>query len=111
MFMAALLFGRSGGWKAQSRDADGLGWSAAVSAFWPQLLFGLALVCAFATAAPHVLLLSLPLVLGFIAAIPFAVLTASPEAGDFMRRHGIAGIPEDFSPPPEIRAVSLADRA
>jgi membrane glycosyltransferase len=111
LFMAALLFGRSGGWKAQTRDADGLGWSAAASAFWPQLLFGLALVCAFATAGPHVLLLSLPLVLGFIAAIPFAVLTASPAVGEFLRRYGIAGIPEDFSPPPEIRAVSSADRA
>jgi membrane glycosyltransferase len=109
LFMVGLLLGRSGGWRTQARDAGELSWPVAMSAFWPQLLFGLALGCAFAMVAPHLLLWSLPLVLCFVAAIPFAVLTASPDVGDVLRRYGIAGIPEDFSPPPEIKAVQSAD--
>jgi membrane glycosyltransferase len=103
LFMAGLLVGKSGGWKAQARDADGISWSAATSEFWPHLVFGVMLGCAFATFAPDGLVWSLPLASGFVIAIPFAVLTASPAVGRFFRKHGIAGIPEDFLPPPEIR--------
>lgn len=110
LFMMGLLFGKSAGWEAQARDTGGLTWSVAVSSFWPHALFGVAVGCAFATVAPHLLLWSLPLALGFVAAIPFAVLTASPAVGDSLRRNGIAGIPEDFSPPPEIRALQSAGR-
>ncbi|WP_144061227.1 glucans biosynthesis glucosyltransferase MdoH [Hyphomicrobium denitrificans] len=108
LFMMGLLLGRSAGWEAQARDTDGLTWSAAASRFWPHALFGVGVGCAFATVAPHLLLWSLPVTLGFVAAIPFAVLTASPAVGDFLRRHRIAGVPEDFSPPPEIRTLQLA---
>jgi membrane glycosyltransferase len=47
----------------------------------------------------------LPLTAGYLLAIPFAVFTASPTVGHFFRRYGIAGIPEDFAPPAEIRAL------
>jgi membrane glycosyltransferase len=48
---------------------------------------------------------SLPLTAGYLLAIPFAVVTASPGLGRIMRHTGHAGIPEDFSPPPEISAL------
>jgi len=109
LFMVGLLFGRSNGWRAQSRDTGKLSWIEAASRFWPHALFGVALGCAFAALSPHLLFWSLPLVSCFLAAVPFAVLTASPSVGEFLRRHGIAAIPEDVAPPPEIRALKSPD--
>ena len=108
IFMIGLLLGRSSGWATQARDGGELPWAEAVSRFWPQALFGVGLGCAFATLAPHLLFWSLPLVMCFLGAIPFAVLTANPAFGEFLRRYGIAAIPEDFAPPPEIRALQFA---
>jgi membrane glycosyltransferase len=109
LFMTGLLAGRSAGWSVQVRDGARLSWRDAASAFWPHAVFGTGLGCAFAALAPHTLLWSLPLAACFVAAIPFAVLTASPAVGKFLRRHEIAGIPEDFSPPPEIRALQTGN--
>jgi membrane glycosyltransferase len=33
------------------------------------------------------------------------VATADPRIGAWMRRVGLCAIPEDFAPPPEIRAA------
>jgi membrane glycosyltransferase len=54
---------------------------------------------------PQLFWWSLPLTLGYLVAMPFAVLTAMPALGRWMKRAGIAGIPEDFNPPAEVRAV------
>ena len=54
---------------------------------------------------------SLPLTAGYLVAIPFAVLTASPALGRFFQKLGLCGIPEDFSPPAEIKAIGLAENA
>jgi len=108
LFMMGLLFGQSSGWGSQARDGGKIPWSGALQRFWPQGLFGVALGCAFATLAPHLLFWSLPLVICFLGAIPFAVLTANPGFGDFLRRHAIAAIPEDISPPEEICALQSA---
>ncbi len=105
MFMIALVFGKSIHWGEQQRDGAGISWQTACKALWPQLVFGLSLYAAFAVVSPPALAWSLPLTAGYLLAIPFAVVTASPFVGRFFRRHGIAGIPEDFAPPAEIRAV------
>jgi membrane glycosyltransferase len=105
IFMIALVLGKSITWNGQQRDASGLSWRTAFDALWPQLLFGLALYLALAAMSPELLLWSLPLIAGYLLAIPFAVVTASPSVGRFFRRNGIAGIPEDFAPPAEIRAL------
>ncbi len=105
IFMIALVFGKSITWSAQRRDGAGLSWRTAFEALWPQLLFGLSLYASLAVSSPALLLWSLPLTAGYLLAIPFAVVTASPGVGRLFRRHGIAGIPEDFAPPPEIRAL------
>lgn len=105
MFMIALVLGKSIAWNGQQRDGAGLSWRSAFEALWPQLLFGISLYLALAVISPPLLLWSLPLTAGYLLAIPFAVFTASPAVGRFFRRHGIAGIPEDFAPPVEIRAL------
>lgn len=105
ILMVALVLGKSIAWNTQRRDGAGLSWSAASQTLWPQTVFGLSLYSSLAAIAPAVVLWSLPLTAGYILAIPFAVVTASPRAGRIFRRYGIAGVPEDFAPPPEIIAV------
>ena len=105
IFMLGLLFGRSIPWSGQQRDTRGISWRAAAQALWPQLSFGVIVCGSLYGVSPATLLWSLPLTAGYLLAIPFAVVTASPALGAFMRRHGIAGIPEDFATPPEIAAV------
>ena len=110
IFMVGLLFGRSIVWSGQQRDARGVSWRSASEALWPQLLFGTVVCGALLAISPAVLLWSLPLTAGYLLAIPFTVLTADPRAGAFLARHGLAAIPEDFAPPPEIVAVQAAQR-
>jgi membrane glycosyltransferase len=108
IFMAGLAFGKSVVWGGQSRDAYGISWTTAVRILWPQTLFGVIVCGALWMISPAVLWWSLPLTAGYLVAIPFAVLTASPALGRWFQRIGLAGIPEDFNPPPEIRAVQNA---
>ena len=108
IFMMGLLFGKSTSWSGQRRDVEGVLWSDAMSVLWPQLLFGLAVSVSLAIVSPEMLLWSLPVTSGFLLAVPFTVLTASPTAGRFLRRHGIAGIPEDFAIPREIGALQAS---
>ncbi|MEQ1670101.1 MAG: glucans biosynthesis glucosyltransferase MdoH [Hyphomicrobium sp.] len=109
LFMIGLLFGKSIVWSGQKRDGDGVTWTAAVAALWPQLFFGLAVCGALYLISPTVLVWSLPLTAGYLLAIPFTVLTANPALGRFMQRHGLAGIPEDFAPPPEIASIQAPE--
>ncbi|MBX9927151.1 MAG: glucans biosynthesis glucosyltransferase MdoH [Hyphomicrobiaceae bacterium] len=109
VFMITLLAtGKSVVWGGQSRDAYGVSWRTAVENLWPQMLFG-ALVCgALWLISPTTLLWSLPLTAGYLLAVPFCVLTSDPALGASMKRAGIAGIPEDFDTPDEVRAVMAA---
>jgi membrane glycosyltransferase len=47
---------------------------------------------------------------GYLLAVPFAVLTADPSFGRVLKETGLCGIPEDFDPPPEIRALEPGHR-
>ncbi len=105
VFMIGLAFGKSVTWGGQSRDAYGISWATAAQNLWPQTLFGLIVCGALYVISPDVLWWSLPLTAGYILAIPFAVVTASPTLGRWMKRIGLAGIPEDFKTPAEVKAV------
>jgi membrane glycosyltransferase len=105
IFMAGLALGRSVIWGGQPRDAYGISWSTAVRNMWPQTLFGVIVCGALFLISPTVLLWSLPLTLGYLLAVPFCVLTAAPTAGRLLRRLGLAALPEDFAPPPEVAAI------
>jgi membrane glycosyltransferase len=108
IFMIGLAFGKSVVWGGQSRDAYGISWATAVRTLWPQTLFGVVVCGLLLLINPAVFWWSLPLTAGYLVAIPFAVLTASPALGRWFKRVGLAGIPEDFDPPPEISAVQEA---
>ncbi|MFN3744756.1 MAG: glucans biosynthesis glucosyltransferase MdoH [Hyphomicrobiaceae bacterium] len=105
IFMVGLAFGKSVVWGGQSRDAYGISWATAARNLWPQTLFGVVVCGLLWMISPAVFWWSLPLTAGYLVAIPFAVLTASPALGRWFQRVGLAGIPEDFDPTAEIRAV------
>jgi membrane glycosyltransferase len=107
IFMIGLAFGKSVVWGGQSRDAYGITWQTAVRTLWPQTLFGVIVCGLLLLIEPAVFWWSLPLTAGYLVAIPFAVWTASPALGGWFKRVGLAGIPEDFDPPAEIRAVQV----
>ena len=109
VFMIGLAFGKSVVWGGQSRDAYGISWRTAAESLWPQTLFGVVVCGLLWLIAPALLWWSLPLTLGYLVAIPFAVVTASPTLGRLFQRLGIAGIPEDFATPPEVKAVLARD--
>jgi len=70
------------------------------------------LVCgALLMISPAVFWWSLPLTAGFVLAVPFGVATADPAVGRAFVRAGLCGIPEDFEPPAEVRAVREHDGA
>ena len=104
IFMLGLVVGKSVVWGGQVRDAQGLTWAQGARHLWPQTLFGVIVCGALLWIAPTVLVWSLPLTAGYLLAIPFAVLTADPAFGRALKRLGLCGIPEDFTPPPEILA-------
>jgi membrane glycosyltransferase len=105
IFMIGLAFGKSVVWGGQSRDAYGISWRTAIENLWPQTLFGIIVCGLLLLVSPPVFWWSLPLTAGYLLAIPFAVITASPSLGRWFKKLGLCGIPEDFSVPPEIKAV------
>ena len=105
IFMVGLAFGKSVVWGGQSRDAYGISWTTAARNLWPQTLFGVVLCTLVYLVEPALFWWSLPLTFGYLVAIPFAVVTASPALGRAFKRLGLAGIPEDFAPPPEVTKV------
>jgi membrane glycosyltransferase len=109
IFMIGLAFGKSVIWGGQSRDAYGISWRTAAASLWPQTLFGVLVCGALLQIAPPVFWWSLPLTAGYLVAIPFAVWTASPALGRLFKQLGLCGIPEDFAPPAEIKAIGLAE--
>jgi membrane glycosyltransferase len=106
IFMIGLAFGQSVTWSGQSRDAHGMSWATGVKHLWPQTLFGAVVCGAMIAVEPAIFWWSLPLTAGYLLAIPFSVLTASPWLGSVFKRWGLCGIPEDFDPPPEIKAIA-----
>lgn len=105
IFMVGLVLGRSVVWGGQARDAYGISLATAVRHLWPQMVFGLMVCVATWWVSPAAFWWSLPLTLGYLVAVPFAIITADPRLGRWMQRVGLAGVPEDFDPPAEVRAV------
>jgi membrane glycosyltransferase len=106
VFMLRLAFGKGAiAWSGQARDAHGVSWRTAREGLWPVTAFGLAVMIPLAFWSPTTLLWSLPLTLGYLTAIPFAVWLSDERIGMASVKARLAAIPEDFDPPPEVRAV------
>jgi membrane glycosyltransferase len=111
VFMLGLACGKTVVWGGQSRDAQRLSWEMAALNLWPQTLFGVLVCGALLAIAPPAFWWSLPLTAGYLLSIPFAVITADPRLGHALQTLGVCGIPEDFTPPPEIAKLQAAGAA
>ena len=100
-----VLTGHGSGWAAQNRGARGVGWAEATRLFWPHTLAGIAAFAALAHGSWGAALWAAPFAGGLPVAIPFCVLTANPRVSSWLRRAGIAAVPEEFLPPPGFSAV------
>ena len=109
MFMAALLAGRSIGWRSQQRDGYRVPWLVAARDLWPATLFGLAMILFLALTAPAAIVWFLPFLAGLALSVPFAVFSSSPEIGDAMVRCRLCAIPEEFDTPAEISTLLAPD--
>ena len=107
LFLMQLLFGGAVGWATQMRDHHALTWSLAFRHFWPHTAIGLAPLLMLALTAPSAIPYALFIALGPLLSIPFAVATAWPAVGRALVAIGIGRLPEETSPPPELRALRL----
>jgi len=96
-----LLLGMRPAWLPQNRGDRGVAWSEAARLLWPHTALGVVAFAGFAAAGWGAMLWAVPLAGGLPMAIPFCVLTAKPWFGTWLRRRGIAAIPEEvLSPDP-----------
>ena len=109
--IASILLGRSSGWTAQRRRADGATWRDLVRPLlWPTVL-GLAVALGAAVVSLPVLLWLSPFVLGLLIAVPLAAWTGSEAAGLNLARGGWLATPEAIAPPAVVAdADALAVR-
>jgi membrane glycosyltransferase len=95
--LVRLMLGVRPGWAAQNRADRGVGWAEAARLYWPHTLLGIAVFSAFACAGPRTVLWALPFAGGLPMAVPFAVVTADGRLGRWLRRCGIAAVPEEIA--------------
>jgi len=98
-----LALGRRAAWLPQNRSDRGVGWGEASRMFWPHTLVGVAAFAGFAQAGWAAVLWGLPFAGGLLAAVPFCVLTADSRVSAWLRRHGLAAVPEEVEPPARLR--------
>ena len=109
--MIGLRFGQRIQWNGQQRDAVGLSWREAAKGLWSPTAYGVFLTAVIWYAEPMALAWTAPLLLGLTLSIPLAVLTASHGFSRFLRRSGLAAIPEDVTPHPLLESVARHESA
>ena len=95
--MIRLALGARPGWLPQNRSVRGVGWGEAARMFWPHTLFGIAVFAGFASSSWAAVLWALPFAGGLLVAIPFCVLSADARVSAWLRRHGVAAVPEEMT--------------
>jgi membrane glycosyltransferase len=98
--MARLALGAKPGWLPQNRSDRGVGWGEALRMLWPHTLLGAACFAALARASPAMAALALPFAGGQLVAVPLCVATSGPRVSGWLRRHGLAAMPEELGPAP-----------
>ena len=107
VFLLRLATGNSKGWAAQTRDDHSVAWLSALRLYWAHTAFGVTCLGLIAHYQPSLLFYSLFFIFGLVTPIPLAVILSWPRVGRWMTRLGIAQLPEETSPPPELRALEL----
>jgi membrane glycosyltransferase len=109
LFIAQLLSGGSKGWSASSREGYAIDLSMSVKQFWPHTLMGVSCLALVGTYHPQGLGYALFYVAGLALAIPLSMLTANDRLGQWMKKWGLAQLPEELAPPPELLALNALE--
>lgn len=108
LFILGLVFGRKGGWSAQTRDDHSVSVAQAIAQCWPHTLLGIALTGLLYFTHPETLAYGLLFFGGLLFSIPLLVLTSQPWLGRFMIRHRLLSLPEEIAPPAVLLPLQLS---
>ncbi len=108
LFLLRLAMGRTAGWAGQARDDHVVSWKQATAHFWPHTLFGGVLLGILLVKAPAAVPYAFFFLGGPLLSIPLAVLTSWQSVARALRIAGIVSLPEEISPPADLRALGLA---
>ena len=95
--MLRLMLGARPAWTPQNRADRRIGWWEATRMLWPHTLFGMACFLGYARGGWLVLAWAIPLAGGLLLAIPLCVCSADLQLGAWLKRRGVAGIPEEIA--------------
>jgi len=99
IFALGLFCGRSISWGAQNRSDYAMSWGDAASHFRIHFVLAAAVAALVAATQPMLLAWAAPILTGWVLATPFTVATSRPPFGAWMRRFGLAALPEEFGRP------------
>ena len=102
-FVLAPLLGRGTQWKSPPRENTETGWGEALGRHGWHTLLGLIWAGGVYWLKPSYLLWLLPVVGALILSIPISVLSSRVSLGQYLRRMRFFLIPEELSPPEELR--------
>ena len=93
---ARIFLGLRLAWTPQNRSDRGVSWIEASRLLWPQTVLGVFVFAGFALGGWTAVLWALPFAAGLVLAVPFCVVTADPRVGEWLRRVGVAAVPEEL---------------
>ncbi len=97
------ILGKTVGWNAQRRGAQGTSWDEAISVHGIQTLLGVGIGLVTAFTNPTLFAWLSPVLAGLWFSIPISVWTSRLELGMNAKREKLFLVPEESSPPPRSR--------
>ncbi|MGH7022238.1 MAG: glucans biosynthesis glucosyltransferase MdoH [Caulobacteraceae bacterium] len=104
--LISILSGRDSGWAAQHREEDDLTLEEAANRHLGDTAVGVALAVSAFGVSTDTFLWMLPVILGMVFCIPLAALSSRRDLGEMAARAGLLVTPEEFDPPPVVRAFN-----
>ena len=108
IFILSLIFGKKGGWSAQTRDDHSISVAHAAHQFWPHTILGLVLFSLLYLTHPETIPYAILFFGGLLFSIPLVVITSQPWLGRFMIRYRLLSLPEEIMPAKELLPLQLS---
>ena len=108
IFILSLVFGKKGGWSAQTRDDHSISVAHAAQQFWPHTILGLALFSLLYLTHPETIPYAMLFFGGLLFSIPLVVITSQPWLGRIMIRYRLLSLPEEIMPAKELLPLQLS---
>lgn len=108
IFILSLIFGKKGGWSAQTRDDYSISVAHAAQQFWPHTILGLALFSLLYLTHPETIPYAMLFFGGLLFSIPLVVITSQPWLGRIMIRYRLLSLPEEIMPAKELLPLQLS---